>query len=30
MKPCERERAKEQEAYAIQNAYLERIGIRER
>jgi len=30
MKPCERERAKEREAYAIQNAYLERIGIRER
>ncbi|HTT36126.1 MAG TPA: DUF6647 family protein [Burkholderiales bacterium] len=30
MAPCERERAKEQEAYAIQNAYLAMIGSRER
>jgi len=30
MKPCDREKVKEQEAYAIQNAYLERIGSRER
>ena len=30
MKPCEREKAKEQEAYAIQNAYLEMIGSQER
>jgi len=28
--PCEREKAKEQEAYAIQNAYLAMIGSRER
>lgn len=28
--PCERERAKEQEAYAIQNAYLALINRRER
>ena len=26
MQPCERERAKEQEAYAVQNAYLARSG----
>jgi hypothetical protein len=30
MAPCERERMKEQEAYAIQNAYLAMIGSRER
>jgi hypothetical protein len=30
MDGCERERAKEQEAYAIQNAYLATIGNRER
>ena len=30
MDACERERAKEQEAYAIQNAYLATIGNRER
>jgi hypothetical protein len=30
MAPCERERAKEQEAYAIQNAYLATIGSQER
>jgi hypothetical protein len=30
MAPCERERAKEQEAYAIQNAYFAAIGSRER
>jgi hypothetical protein len=30
MDTCERERAKEQEAYAIQNAYLAAIGNRER
>jgi hypothetical protein len=30
MAPCEREKAKEQEAYAIQNAYLEMIGSQER
>lgn len=30
MAPCERERAKEQEAYAIQNAYLAMIERRER
>ena len=30
MEGCERERSKEQEAYAIQNAYLASIGIRER
>lgn len=30
MAPCERERAKEEEAYAIQNAYLAMIGSRER
>lgn len=30
MAPCEREKTKEQEAYTIQNAYLEMIGSRER
>jgi len=30
MAPCERERTKEQEAYAIQNAYLEQIGSEQR
>jgi hypothetical protein len=30
MAPCERERTKEVEAFAIQNAYLERLGIGER
>ena len=30
MDACERERAKEQEAYAMQNAYLAAIGSRER
>jgi hypothetical protein len=30
MAPCEREKTKEQEAYAIQNAYLEMIGSRDR
>jgi hypothetical protein len=30
MPPCERERTKEVEAFAIQNAYLERLGLRER
>jgi Domain of unknown function (DUF6647) len=30
MDPCERERAKEQEAYAIQNAYLTTLGSPER
>ena len=30
MTPCARERAKEEEAYAIQNAYLAEIGSRER
>jgi hypothetical protein len=30
MVPCEREKAKEQEAYAIQNAYLAMIGSPER
>src|SRR5262249_36114854 len=30
MAGCERERAKEQEAYAIQNAYLASIGMSER
>jgi len=30
MAPCERERAKEEEAYAIQNAYLAMIESRER
>jgi hypothetical protein len=30
MNPCERERAKEREAYALQNAYLAMIGRRER
>ena len=30
MDPCERERAKEQEAYALQNAYLAMIGRSER
>lgn len=30
MEGCERERSKEQEAYAIQNAYLASIGTRER
>jgi hypothetical protein len=30
MAPCEREKAKEQEAYAIQNAYLEMIGGQQR
>jgi hypothetical protein len=30
MAPCERERTKEQEAYAIQNAYLATLDVRER
>jgi hypothetical protein len=30
MAPCERERAKEQEAYAIQNTYLALIGSQQR
>jgi hypothetical protein len=30
MAPCERERAKEEEAYAIQNAYLATLGSQER
>jgi hypothetical protein len=30
MDGCERERAKEQEAYALQNAYLASLGIRDR
>ena len=30
MAPCEREKTKEREAYAIQNAYLAMIGSRER
>lgn len=30
MAPCEREKTKEQEGYAIQNAYLAMIGSRER
>lgn len=30
MAPCEREKTKEQEAYAIQNAYLAMIGRQER
>jgi hypothetical protein len=30
MVPCERERTKEEEAFAIQNAYLERLGLEER
>jgi hypothetical protein len=30
MAPCERERTKEVEAFAIQNAYLEQLGIGER
>jgi len=30
MTPCARERAKEEEAYAIQNAYLAEIGSQER
>jgi hypothetical protein len=30
MAPCQREKTKEREAYAIQNAYLAMIGSRER